>query len=212
MVEKEDLTGRIYGRLTVLGYDHTDARWHSYWLCECSCPDHTRIIVRRCYLINGSTTSCGCVRKEKSKERATIHGCSKEPLYTTWYNMIQRCENKNHERYADYGGRNIDVCEEWHDPSCFISWAKNSGYDDDLTLDRINNDCGYSPNNCRWTDRITQGANKRNNHYVEYGGEKRTIAQWAKLFGVRYKILWQRINRGNYSDFERYFNSRWQED
>lgn len=205
MAKIEDLTGQKYGRLTVLGYDHSDARWHSYWLCECSCPDHTRVVVNRSYLINGMTTSCGCVRRERSKARATTHGCSKDELYATWYNMIQRCENELNDRYHDYGGRGINVCDEWHDPNVFINWAKSNGHSSGLSIDRIDNNRGYHPDNCRWVDRVTQGENKRNNHYIEYHGERRTIAQWARLFGVRYKNLYQHISRGNMCDFEKYF-------
>jgi hypothetical protein len=110
--------------------------------------------------------------------------------------MIQRCENENNHEANLYGSRGIKVCEEWHDFSKFKDWAFENGYSEKLTIDRINNNKGYYPENCRWTDLITQANNKRTNVRIEYDGETKTIAQWAREFHIDYRIFWQRLKRG----------------
>ena len=203
--EREDITGKKFGRLTVIRHDHDDIHRNSYWLCECECGNRT--IVTRGGLTSGNTTSCGCYQIEGIRERATTHGMSRTPLYKVWRDMRTRCENKNGAAYHRYGGRDISVCYEWKTFENFRDWAAESGYERGLTLDRADNDNGYSPTNCRWVDMRTQGNNRSTNHIVEHCGVSHNIMEWTKILSVNYSTLWARIRRGDMRDFEDYFNN-----
>jgi len=126
----------------------------------------------------------------------TTHGHTKTTLYYTWADMIDRCENKKNGAYNDYGGREICVCEEWHNAEIFIKWANENGYRKGLQIDRINNNGNYEPSNCRWVTRVVNANNKRSNIFIEHNGERRTIAEWARYFDVNYKYLDEKINKG----------------
>lgn len=122
---------------------------------------------------------------------------SKTKLYKVWQAMKSRCTNPHDENYFRYGGRGIKVCEEWE--SCFkvfFEWSLNNGYEEGLTIDRINNDEGYSPANCRWTSRTIQQNNIRSNHLIEYNGEKHSISEWARIVGISQATLSHRILNG----------------
>ena len=122
--------------------------------------------------------------------------------------MINRCRRENNDNYNRYGGRGIDVCSEWDDFAEFQRWAIDNGYNEDLTIDRIDNDDGYCPENCRWVDTLTQGNNRTTNHVITYNGETHTIAEWSRILGIKYPTLYSRINRGDMRDFEDYFDIR----
>jgi len=125
------------------------------------------------------------------------HGQCKTRLYNIWGNMIWRCENPKASIYYLYGGRGITVCEEWRkDFKTFWIWANNNGYSDELSLDRIDNDKGYSPDNCRWATQIEQSNNKRTNQRITINGETHTIAEWARIAGILKTTLRERIQRG----------------
>lgn len=114
--------------------------------------------------------------------------------------MLERCENKNNRSYYLYGGKGIDVCEEWHDFMLFYEWAMNNGYDDSLTIDRIDNSKDYCPGNCRWTDRKAQNNNTSRNHLMTLNGETKTMAQWAEETGISYTAIKSRVNKHGWSD------------
>ena len=204
--ERENIIGKRFGRLTVVDFDHNDVHRNSYWLCECDCGNKT--IVTRGSLISGNTTSCGCYNKERVRESTTTHGLSGTPLYKAWRDMRTRCENINNAAYHRYGGRGIDICDDWKKFENFRDWATDSGYDKHLTLDRIDNDDGYYPENCRWVDWQTQGNNRSTNRIVEYAGYRHTIAEWVRILGVNDVTLRNRIERNDFRDFERYFNEK----
>lgn len=151
-----DLTGKRFGRWTVLKRDENKTTRDSYWLCQCSCGT-TRSVVRQ-YLQDGTSQSCGCLRAEL----LTSHGMYKSPEYTAWYSLIQRCTNQNNPRYPSYGGRGIEVCERWQ--NSFIDFYDDMGPrpSKNHSIDRINNDGNYEPSNCRWTTRKVQQNNRRN--------------------------------------------------
>lgn len=127
---------------------------------------------------------------------------SRTRLYRIFDHMKQRCYNKNNERYKDYGKRGINVCNEWlHDFMVFREWALNNGYNDTLTIDRIDVNGNYEPSNCRWVDNLTQQNNKRDNVFLTYNGKTQTMAQWSRELGINRHTINKRHQRG-YTDKE----------
>lgn len=128
------------------------------------------------------------------------HGLSNHRLYRIYYNMLARCYNPHNKEYANYHGKNITVCEEWLDKENgfvnFYKWAIENGYDEGLTLDRINNDDGYLPSNCRWESMAVQQNNKSNNRLITYEGQTHNISEWVKITGIPRGTLVKRINSG----------------
>lgn len=161
----EDLSGQKFGRLTAIEICGRDKYGKILYKCRCDCGNEFITLGR--HLKNGHSKSCGCWNRDKNVEHSKYDGLAqKEPrLYNIWKGMIARCQNPKHKSYPDYGGRGISVCGEWSDPYCgfvsFVKWAKYHGYEDRLSIDRINNDKGYSRDNCRWVDWNTQANNRR---------------------------------------------------
>lgn len=195
-----------FGRLTVVSSAESDSCGHSRWVCECDCGN--QVVIHGTNLKRGLTTSCGCKRIETTRERVKTHGMYGTPMYITWSNMRQRCENSHDKLYHRYGGRGITVCDDWKDFENFHQWAIQNGYDPDLTIDRINNDSGYYPENCRWVDRTTQANNTSQNRKITYCDITKTIAEWARLFEMDYGALYRHIEKDDLSDFEEYFERR----
>lgn len=124
------------------------------------------------------------------------HGMWNTRIYHIWRGMKQRCEDKNAPAYRNYGAKGITVCREWHDFINFYEWARSNGYQDDLTIDRINNSKGYSPENCRWADLKTQGRNQTTNRIIEYNGETHCLTEWAEITGISRRAIWGRLAKG----------------
>lgn len=186
-----DLTGKKFGNLVVLGLDHMDKYHKAWWLCRCSCG--TEKAVSGGHLIDGSTTSCGCVMRSTR----VSHGESRTRLYGIWAAMKSRCYNPKNNRYALYGGRGITVCEEWlRHFTDFRDWALDNGYRDDLSIDRIDTNKGYSPDNCRWATMKMQANNKRNNYSITYNGKTQTSEEWAQELDINGHTLRKRLNSG----------------
>lgn len=164
----EDITGRTFGRLTVVERVQTDNNKHPKWLCVCSCGN--TVEVQAGSLKNGRTTSCGCYRKGQFVKSNTKHSLSKHPLYKVWEHIVSRCYNPRNMYYKYYGGRGITVCDEWREhPESFIEWAIKKGYEKGLQTDRIDNNLGYSPNNCRFVERHVNMNNRRNTTLLPNG-------------------------------------------
>ena len=124
-------------------------------------------------------------------------------LYNSWSNMIQRCTNPRHPSYRIYGGRGITVCKQWFDCSKFATWAKKNGYASGLSIDRIDNDGGYSPENCRWVTKKEQQRNLSFNRMISFNGRTQCMAAWAEELGIGYKALEHRLDR--WKDVQRAF-------
>ena len=194
-----DLTRKKFGRLTVIkrlnNHISPKGKQYSKWQCKCDCGNIVDVLGRN--LNNGNTQSCGCFAKELSKKAMTKHGQRNARIYNIWSAIKDRCYNENNKEYHLYGGRGITVCAEWlHDFQAFYDWAMSNGYADDLTIDRIDNDKGYSPFNCKWATRKEQNNNKRSNNLITFNGKTQTIAQWADEKKMKYSTLNSRINRG----------------
>ena len=193
MGKVKDLTGQRFGRLTVIELVKINNR--SHWLCKCDCGKET--LAQGGYLISGHKKSCGCLHDDLSRERLTkmneTHGESKTRLYKIWSDIKKRCYCKTFWAFDRYGGRGIKLCEEWHDYPTFRDWCINNGYAENLTIDRIDNDGNYQPDNCRWVDRKTQANNKSNVRHITYKGETKTISEWAEIVGVNRQTLYSRI-------------------
>lgn len=204
MKTPRDLTGQKFGRLTVLRQAPDKIKpsgAHSkMWECKCDCGNIK--IISRSSLVSGDTVSCGCYHKEHAHDYGKKHGPTNTKLYTKWSGIVQRCTNPNAIHYDMYGGRGITICDEWrNDFYSFYSWSIENGYKDGLTIDRIDNNKGYYPENCRWTDLETQANNTRRNHYITYNNETKTLTQWARLLNVNVETLRYRVNHGNMKDF-----------
>ena len=166
----KDLTGQRFGRLVVIERAGSDRYNHAMWKCCCDCG--CVLVVCSGNLLRGLTKSCGCLKLESIQKRNTVHGKRKNRLYLVWINMKKRCSNPIVHNFHRYGGRGITVCDEWiNDFQSFYDWAMANGYDENApygqcTIDRIDNDKGYGPDNCRWVDIATQNRNKSNSRKV----------------------------------------------
>lgn len=189
-----DLTGQRFERLTVIERAENAGRT-TRWKCVCDCGNVT--IVRQPDLKSGRTLSCGCLFSEQLAERNAKHGLSKTRICNIWRSMKDRCYNSNCKAYKNYGGRGIRVCDEWlNDLKGFYDWSMTNGYEENLTLDRIDVNGNYEPSNCRWADRTTQANNTRSNHLIEYDGKTQTIAEWSRETGIKQHTIIRRLGLG----------------
>jgi hypothetical protein len=156
----EDMAGRVFGRLTVLNFSHV-AKKRSYWRCVCGCVAGTVRIVRTDHLKSGNTKSCGCLQREMTGGIHRTHGRYETPEYHAWESMKQRCYNKRHASYSDYGGRGITMCDRWLES--FENFFSDMGKKPSAhhSIDRRDNDGNYDPSNCRWATDSEQRRNKR---------------------------------------------------
>ena len=183
MSDKIDMTGRVIGRLLVIEECGRNARGEVLWRCRCECGNE--VIVRGSDLRNEHTTSCGCYRRECAVEANTTHGMCKTHLYSVWKDMLQRAgvyKGASEETKRTYQDRGITVCDEWLVFENFRDWALSHGYSDDLEIDRIDNDKGYCPENCRWVSRRENVNNRRNTIHLEDGTP---LAMFCSKVGIQ---------------------------
>lgn len=202
----KDLTGKRFGRLVVVKRIGTNQKNRQYiWLCKCDCGNYKETVTS--YLTSGDTSSCGCYRKESELRNLSrfwgkpkTHGLSKTRIYTIWADMKDRCYNKNNSYYKHYGLRGIKVCDEWKNSfEEFNKWAKENNYTDKLTIDRIDVNGNYEPNNCRWATAKEQANNRRNSKKITLFGETKTAYEFEKIYGIKAYLLYSRYKKG-YSD------------
>ena len=198
-----DLTGRRFGRLSVIGLDYIDSAKNTRWYCKCDCGNS--VSVRSHGLVSGGTKSCGCYKREVacfvSRKSNTVHGLTnKHKLYGVWKNIRQRCTNPNNPSYKNYGGRGISMSEEWDEYPIFLEWAMENGYKEGLTIERIDNDGDYSPDNCTFVDNVKQQRNRRKTIMLTYRGETRALSEWCEQFGLKLKTCYGRMHYYGWSD------------
>lgn len=189
----KDFTNQKFGRLTAVA--PIKKPWSSkyYWRCKCDCGREVEVLGSN--LSCGNTTSCGCYGRGRLGEISMRHGMSKSRIFKIWAGIRKRCNNPKMKSYDRYGGRGIKVCPQW---DAFIGFYNDMrhGYADHLTLERINPDGDYEPNNCRWATMKEQARNKRNTKLIECGGEARTAAEWEEITGANRTTIGWRLKRG----------------
>ena len=187
----KDITGIKYGKLTVVKPIGKNKENRVLWLAICDCGNETKAYKNQ--LDSKARTHCGCESKNGIAQKT--HGFRYHPLYSVWSSMIRRCESTSDKNYRHYGGRGIKVCERWRgSPDLFFSdmGIRPKG----ASIDRIDTNGNYEPNNCRWATSKQQARNKRNTVFIEYGGEKKSIAEWADQKGVKHQTMYMRYRRG----------------
>lgn len=190
-----DLSGKRFGRLTVTKLLKTENN-SAIWECKCDCGNTTTAST---YMLKSQKKkSCGCLKKEVIKKGANVkHGKRYSRLYKTWCGMKSRTSNPNDKSYKDYGAKNISVCKEWKDSfDNFYKWSIQNGYSDDLTIDRIDANGNYCPENCRWATLKEQQRNKRNTIKCEVLGIEKPLSEWCEIANVKYGKAYSRLRKG----------------
>jgi len=195
---KRDLSlfiGTKYNKLTIIGIGQKDKQRNVMVVCLCECGNQT--IAKVWDLANNKKKSCGCLLAEQKEIWKTInksHGMSNHPLDSVYSSMIQRCYNPRCSGYKNYGGRGIKVCDEWKDDiNSFLNWGLSNSWAKGLELDRKDNDKNYGPDNCRFVTKLVNSRNKRNNYYVVYKGEKKTLKEWCEKFSLNFSTMRHRL-------------------
>jgi hypothetical protein len=198
----QDLTRQKFGRLTVIKRGENGSRGQVRWFCQCDCGNHNTIYAQN--LISSHTVSCGCHRKEVSAKINFKHGATigektaniKLPRsYIVWERMRSRCRNINDKSYNNYGGRGINICERWNHYENFLN-DMGEPPTKAHSLDRIDNNRGYSLENCRWATQTEQARNKRSNRLITYNGETHCLNEWAEILGMDRCVITARLSRG----------------
>lgn len=190
---REDLSGRRFGYWTVISFTRRNKTGMHYWLCRCDCGTERDVLSAQ--LRTGGSKSCGCLQKFRLAPKSKKHGMWKHPVYKVWMQMKSRCRDPKDPGYRLYGGRGIDVCERWNEFSAFwedmgATWQRG------LSIERVNNDLGYRPDNCRWATRYEQSRNMRRNHYIQTQWGRMTVMDAALKAGVPHRAVWWRIRAG----------------
>ena len=201
------MIGKRFNQLTVIEEcKERTKNGTKIYKCLCDCGNYTNVIGTQ--LRNGKTKSCGCLRVSISGQNNATHRKTHTRLYNIYKGMIRRCYNKNDKDYPNYGGRGITVCNEWrNDFMSFYNWAMVNGYDDNLTIDRIDVNWNYEPSNCRWITQYEQQNNRTNNLIVFYNGKKQTLTKWIKELGLKnsYSTISKRLMNYGYDVYDAFY-------
>lgn len=192
-----ELSGQSFNRWTVISYVHNRQN-HSFWLCRCDCGTVKEVSGN--YLRSNKSKSCGCYDAELKRARSARNremNPNRLKLASVHHSMMQRCYDRNHKQFHDYGGRGITVCKEWHAVSIFRNWANMNGYRPGLELNRINNSLGYFPENCNWVTKKQNANNKRNTRKFPAFGSSFTASEIAEYVGLPYEWVRNRLRRGS---------------
>lgn len=194
-----ELSGKRFGKLLVLcRINRTeDGDNAPIWECKCDCGNMTK--VKSGNLMNGKTNSCGCIRRKNTSELGRsrrVYSETEKRLRSIWTDMLRRCEKPSNKDFHNYGARGIVVCNEWHSFDTFKEWSFENGYASSLSIDRVDVNGDYSPSNCKWATVTEQANNKRNTQFVNYNGEKISVANLSREKGVSYPTLLSRIKAG----------------
>lgn len=190
--------GKKFNYLTVIRIAGKNKYNRPLYECKCDCGN--TIITEATRVKMGVTKSCGCLQRKVTAELFKVHGLTNTRIYRIWAAMISRCENPNNNRYYVYGLKGISVCDEWrNDFMQFYNWAIVNGYSDDLSIDRIDNDKGYCPSNCRWATIKVQMNNRSNSRNISYNGTTMTLKQWSEYFGFNYKYFHEVMSKNNWN-------------
>lgn len=193
-----NLHGRKFGKWTAFEYSRHQNR--PAWVCECECG--TKRSVRQSFLLNGSSTSCGCKRKESITNVLGKHQLKSHPLYSVWKSMKERCRNENNPAFRNYGGRGISVSSEWSEFIDFYNWSMKNGYARGLEIDRIHNNGNYEPNNCRFVTSKKNGNNRRTNLVITIGGISKTLSEWSDVSGINRMTISSRLKKLGWGESE----------
>ncbi|HEL0710518.1 TPA: hypothetical protein TVQ98_001434 [Streptococcus equi subsp. zooepidemicus] len=186
----KDLTNQRFGSLIVIARNSENTKsGNARWDCICDCGNTTTVIGSK--LRSGYTTSCGCAKRSEIAQ-----GFSATRLYRIWKGMHNRCYNSQNDNYKWYGGRGIKICDDWHTFIIFREWALTNGYDDGLTIDRIDSNGNYCPENCRWNSIKKQQNNRSSNRYLFYEGKEYTISEFADFLNVPYWTIANQLKLG----------------
>lgn len=186
-----DMTGHIFGDWTVISRVGNALGGKTTWLAKCACGTVRTVIGYD--LRKGKSTNCGCVNTAKLGSLRRTHGGTRTRLHNIWTLMKRRCRNPQDKAYPSYGGRGISLCEEWSIFEPFRDWSEANGYSPDLTIDRINNNGGYHPDNCRWATKGAQSQNRRNVHMTDDG---RVAIEVARENGITVGAYKGRLRAG----------------
>lgn len=195
-INVNDIVGKKFGKLTVLELHHKEQLYLSdgikngfkyFYLCQCDCGN--QIVVASNHFKYGHTNSCGCITNK--------HNLSESRIFKLYSGIKQRCYNPKCPNFKNYGKRNITICDEWlHNFIAFYDWAIANGYNDTLTIDRIDVNGNYCPDNCRWVNMKTQQNNRTNNHLLTYNGVTHTINEWSEILGINRQTIKSRLHYG----------------
>lgn len=189
-----NLIGRKFGKLLVIERSGSDKNGQALWKCICECGT-SKIISGHDLISKKGTKSCGCSRRYNTG--LYKHGLSNTRLHSIWRSIQGRCYNPKNKSFHFYGGRGIKVCNEWLlDFMSFYNWSINNGYQENLTIDRIDSNKNYCPENCRWVDRTQQANNTRRNRLIEHNGEIKTLSEWSKILDFNYSTVQTRMKKG----------------
>lgn len=188
------LENQKFGRLTVIRRGPNRVKKVA-WECLCDCGNTT--LVTSYNLKSGKISSCGCLKRELLTNKNIKHNQRHTKLYEIWKAIKQRCNNPNNIGYKNYGGRGITICEEWQNNfESFYEWSINNGYTEQLSIDRIDVNGNYEPNNCRWATRLEQANNTRNTKYYTYDNKTLPLRYWCNIYNMNYKQIYDVLRRG----------------